>query len=155
LPLVSGGADCAFAGVGATMAPVAIAAEERLSRAVNDVRLDSLDCAFAGVGATRVPVAVASEKILGYHGRTTSVSSGTACSRAKGPRWSRSPSPPISGRVWTAGDLRGPVVSSPLVSGCADCAFAGFGATMVPVAVVAEERLSRADDVRLDCLDGG
>ena len=84
--------------------------------------------------------------------------------QASGPRWSRSPSPPMSGclgrttsvsTVWTAGDLRGPVVPSPLVSGCANRASAGVGATMVPTAVAAVERLSRADDVRLDCLDGG
>ena len=42
-----------------------------------------------------------------------------------------------------------------MVSGCTNCAFAGVGAKMVPIAVAADERLSRADDVRLDCLDGG
>ena len=44
---------------------------------------------------------------------------------------------------------------SPLVTGCANCAFEGVGAKMVPIAVVADERLSRADEVRLDCLDSG
>ena len=43
----------------------------------------------------------------------------------------------------------------PLLSGCANRAFAGVGATMVPIAVAAKERLSRADDVRPGCLDGG
>jgi hypothetical protein len=42
-----------------------------------------------------------------------------------------------------------------LVSGCTNCAFAGVGAKMVPIAVAADERLSRATHVRDECWAGG
>ena len=123
------------AGFEATRDPVAVATEGRLSRA-DDVRPD-WNCVFTGFGTTMVPVAAAAVERLSGPQRYRSPSGGhgvrLVCVDDGWPAWAR--------RAVAAGEwLRERRV------------FAGGGATVVPLAVAADDRLSWADNgVRLDC----